>query len=125
MVDEAVEGEVSRSDEAVGLGGGYLRRLLGYATKVYVLGAVLARVRDGRQHPQIPVATVIRAVFGCGLLRVRSFNALEPQLGEPQLLCRARAAARRRRAAVSVRSIRWCGRCGGPTPRASTPCSRR
>jgi DDE family transposase len=86
MVDNPVEAEASSADEPAELGVGYLRRLLGYAHKVYALGAVLARVRDGRQRPQIPMATVVRAVFACGLLRVRSFNALEPQLGEPQLL---------------------------------------
>lgn len=71
--------------EPLALGVGYLRRLLGYAHKVYALGAVLERVRDGRPRPQIPMSTVVRAVFACGLFRVRSFNALEPQLGEPQL----------------------------------------
>jgi len=85
MVDEAVEVEEASAGEPAALGVGYLRRLLGYANKVYALGTVVARVRDGRQRPQIPMATVVRAVFACGLLRVRSFNALEPQLGEPQL----------------------------------------
>jgi len=85
MVEENVEGEATPAGEEVVPGVGYLRRLLGYGHKVYGLGAVLARVRDGRQEPQIPMATVVRTVFACGLFRVRSFNALEPQLGEPQL----------------------------------------
>jgi len=85
MVDESVVGEATPAAEGVVPGVGYLRRLLGYGHKVYGLGTVLARVRDGRQEPQIPMATVVRTVFACGLFRVRSFNALEPQLAEPQL----------------------------------------
>jgi len=83
MGEAAPEVEAARGEPALGLG--YLRRLLGYANKVYGLGGVLQRVRDGRLRPQIPMATVVRAVFACGLFRVRSFNALEPQLGEPHL----------------------------------------
>ncbi len=86
MVEPTVAVAVRGADEPAGLGVGYLRRLLGYANKVYALGAVLGRVRDGRPRPQIAMATVVRAVFACGLLRVRSFNALEPQLEEPELL---------------------------------------
>lgn len=77
--------EAAPASELAAPGVGYLRRLLGYGHKVYGLGAVLARVRDGRHDPQIPMATVVRTVFACGLFRVRSFNALEPQLAEPQL----------------------------------------
>jgi hypothetical protein len=86
MVGDTAEVEATVASDSAGLGGGYLRRLLSYANKVYALEAVLARVRDGRQRPQIPMATVVRAVFACGLFRVRSFNALEPQLAEPQLI---------------------------------------
>lgn len=78
-VEEAADGEPPRP------GAGYLRRLLGYANKVYGLSAILQRVHDGRVRPQIPMATVVRALFACGLFRVRSFNALEPQLGEAPL----------------------------------------
>jgi hypothetical protein len=83
--ERVVEGEAAPGSEAAAPGVGYLRRLLGYGHKVYGLGAVLARVRDGRDQPQIAMATVVRTVFACGLFRVRSFNALEPQLAEPQL----------------------------------------
>jgi hypothetical protein len=85
MAEESVGREAVARGEAVAPGVGYLRRLLGYGNKVYGLGRVLERVRDGRQDPQIPMATVVRTVFACGLFRVRSFNALEPQLAEPEL----------------------------------------
>jgi hypothetical protein len=84
-MEEEREEEAAPGSEEAAPGGGYLRRLLGYSHKVYGLSAVLGRVRDGRQEPQIPMATVVRTVFACGLFRVRSFNALEPQLAEPQL----------------------------------------
>lgn len=87
MVEQPVEVEEEAAESRWSAPGvGYLRRLLGYANKVYALGAVLERVHDGRQRPQIPMSTVVRAVFACGLFRVRSFNALEPQLAEPQLV---------------------------------------
>lgn len=69
-------------------GRGYLGRVLRYGRKVWGLPDLLRRVRDGRPRPQVLMETVMRAVFFCGLLRIRSFNALEPQLGEPEL-CRA------------------------------------
>jgi hypothetical protein len=83
-VDEAVEGPASEalSPEA---GWGYLRRIIGYGAKVYGLGTILSVVRDGRVRPRIAMATVVRGAFACGLLRVRSFNALEPQLAEPAM----------------------------------------
>lgn len=42
--------------------------------------------RDGRRAPQIAAAHVAAVVFMCGLLRVRSFNALEPRLAERPFL---------------------------------------
>lgn len=43
----------------------------------------LAALRDARQAPVIPASTVGASVFFAGLLRIRSFNALEPMLAEP------------------------------------------
>lgn len=74
-----------RQQEPPALGRGYLRRVLSYGRKVWGLPGLLQRVGDGRDRPQVPMETVVRAVFFCGLLRIRSFNALEPQLGEPEL----------------------------------------
>lgn len=61
---------------------GYLQRLIAYGRKAYGLGELLARVRDGRKRPRVSMADVVRSVFACGLLRLRSFNALDPQLAE-------------------------------------------
>lgn len=80
----AANGQVGANDEPEP-GVGYLRRILGYGAKVYGLGAILGRVRDRRMRPRVEMATVVRSAFVCGLLRVRSFNALEPQLAEPQM----------------------------------------
>ena len=66
-------------------GSGYLRRALRYGLRVYKLGTLLDRVRDGRVKQQIEMSTIVRSVFLCGLLRIRSFNALEPQLAEPEM----------------------------------------
>src|SRR6266545_1468951 len=115
MDEEEVEGAVERegpAPQAEGAlpGRGYLARVLGYGRKVWGLADLLGRVRDGRARPQVSMETVMRVVFFCGLLRVRSFNALEPQLGEPEL-CRAlgfaqvpRRGARRRLASVDTLS---------------------
>ncbi len=61
-----------------------LRQLLGYAKKVFRLEKRLAGVRDRRQDPRVGTALVARILFLVGLLRVRSFNALEPKLAEPE-----------------------------------------
>jgi len=112
MDEEEVEGAVERegpAPQAEGAlpGRGYLARVLGYGRKVWGLADLLGRVRDGRARPQVSMETVMRVVFFCGLLRVRSFNALEPQLGEPEL-CRALGFSqlpRRRRAVRRIASV--------------------
>lgn len=55
---------------------------MAYARKVYGLTALLEQVVDGRRKPLIPSRRVAAAVFYTGLLRIRSFNALEPRLSE-------------------------------------------
>jgi hypothetical protein len=61
-----------------------LRRLLAYAKKVFRLDQLLGRVRDRRQEPRVGPELVARILLMVGLLRVRSFNALEPKLAEPE-----------------------------------------
>jgi len=59
-----------------------LRRLVAYGRKVYGLRELLASVEDKRRRPPTPASRIANIVFFCGLLRVRSFNALEPKLKE-------------------------------------------
>ena len=61
---------------------GRLRRLLAYAHKVFGLDAWLGRISDTRCDPSVPTKLVSTIVFLVGLLRIRSFNALEPRLAE-------------------------------------------
>lgn len=61
-----------------------LRSLLGYARKVYGVSGLLDRVTDSRPRPIIETALVARILLLLALLRVRSFNALEPKLAEAQ-----------------------------------------
>jgi hypothetical protein len=63
-----------------------LRSFLAYAEKVYGLRALLAGGADARREPKTSAAQVLAAIFFCGLLRVRSLNALEPKLAERQFL---------------------------------------
>jgi len=59
-----------------------LRQLVAYVRKVYDLGRLLRRVSDSRRKPATGAPLVAAAVFYTGLLRIRSFNALEPKLRE-------------------------------------------
>ena len=59
---------------------------MAYGRKVYGLGRLLGRVTDGRRQPIVPAESVAAAVFYTGLLRIRSFNALEPKLSEKPFL---------------------------------------
>ena len=68
--------------EQPSLGRGRLRQLLAYAKKVFGLDRLLEGVRDRRRQPQVATSLVVRTVFLLGLLRIRSFNALEPQLAK-------------------------------------------
>lgn len=65
------------------LGHGKLRQLIAYATKVFHLQSMLALVTDTRHKPRVQTALVAQILLVVGLLRIRSFNALEPQLAEP------------------------------------------
>ena len=64
------------------MGAGRLRQILAHAHKIYALGALLEGVHDRRKDPRVPTSLVARIVLLLGLLRIRSFNALEPKLAE-------------------------------------------
>jgi hypothetical protein len=68
------------------LGRGRLRQIIAYARKVYGLALLLGRVEDSRRKPGTTAALVAAAVLFTGLLRIRSFNALEPRLREQTFL---------------------------------------
>lgn len=70
---------------------------MSYGRKVFDLGAWLGRVEDSRRAPQTPAQPIAAAVFFTGLLRIRSFNALEPRLAEKPFLRLVGADAERRR----------------------------
>ena len=59
---------------------------MAYARKVYGLTGLLEQVIDRRRKSKTPSSAVAAAVFYTGLLRIRSFNALEPKLSEKAFL---------------------------------------
>lgn len=65
---------------------GRLNQLLTYGRRVFALAQRLSRVRDRRRKPVTGPAAIAAVVFYAGLLRVRSFNALEPMLAERPFL---------------------------------------
>jgi hypothetical protein len=56
--------------------------LVAYSCKVFGVRKGLEAVQDTRQDPTISAYVVAAAIFFCGLLRIRSLNALEPRLRE-------------------------------------------
>jgi hypothetical protein len=76
--------EALGADEPVGRG--RLHQLIAYARKVYGLAGLLGRVEDSRRKPGTKASLVAAAVLYTGLLRIRSFNALEPRLREKAFL---------------------------------------
>lgn len=55
---------------------------MAYARDVYDLRQRIEAIEDERRDPLIPASQVAAATLFCGLLRVRSLNALEPRLHE-------------------------------------------
>jgi hypothetical protein len=55
---------------------------MAYARKVYGLASLLGAITDSRRAPRTSARLVATSVFHAGLLRIRSFNALEPRLEE-------------------------------------------
>lgn len=68
------------------MGRGRLGALVSYGRRVYDLGERLGALRDGREEPLITARAVGTSVLFAGLLRIRSFNALEPMLSEPTFI---------------------------------------
>jgi len=79
------------------VGHGRLRQIIAYARKVYGLCGLLGRVEDSRRKPGTSAPLVAAAVLFTGLLRIRSFNALEPKLREKSFLRIVGAQGERRR----------------------------
>jgi hypothetical protein len=77
---------------------------MAYGRKVFDLRRRLAGVVDTRRAPQTSAALVAAAVFYTGLLRIRSFNALEPRLREKPFL-RLVGAAPERQCLCSVDTL--------------------
>jgi hypothetical protein len=67
-------------------GQGRLRQIVAYGQKVYGLAPLLGAITDGRRAPRTRAQLVASSVFYAGLLRIRSFNALEPRLEEKGFL---------------------------------------
>lgn len=63
-----------------------MRQIVAYARKVYSLDRLLGRVCDTRRTPATAAPLVAATVLYTGLLRIRSFNALEPRLAERPFL---------------------------------------
>jgi hypothetical protein len=63
-----------------------LCQFVSYGQKVFGLREGLKAVRDGRKAPKVATHLVAAAIFFCGFLRIRSFNALEPKLREKPFL---------------------------------------
>jgi len=78
-----------------------------YGRKVFDLGSRLGRVVDSRRAPRTSAGLVAATVFYAGLLRIRSFNALEPRLAEQPFLRLLGAAPERER----LCSVDTVGRC--------------
>jgi len=74
--------EGQEDNEASAVGRGRLCALIAYGRKVFDLRKGFESVRDNRREPKVATALVAAAIFFCGLLRTRSFNALEPKLRE-------------------------------------------
>ncbi len=81
MADGKTQGETVNT-EANGLGKGKLRQYFAYVRNIFSIKTVLAMVRDRRQQPTVPTEMIVCILFFVGVLRIRSFNALEPTLAE-------------------------------------------
>lgn len=55
-------------------------RFCRYAEKVFKLTSLLAKLREPRQKPQVPLTSVVMSVLMMCAMRLRSLNALEEAL---------------------------------------------
>jgi hypothetical protein len=75
--------ELTEDNDPYGpLGRGRLRAMVAYSNKVFGLRQRLETIEDERKNPKVSAYVVAAAIFFCGLLRIRSLNALEPKLRE-------------------------------------------
>ena len=86
------------------MGNGRLGQLVRYAEKVFAITRRLAHVTDSRRKPVTPGSILATVVFYLGLLRIRSFNALEPKLRERPFLHLLRVPALRALCSVDTLS---------------------
>jgi hypothetical protein len=80
--DPEREREDEKNEGMSAVGRGRLYALIAYGRKVFDLRHGFESVRDRRREPKVAPALVAAAISFCGLLRTRSFNALEPKLRE-------------------------------------------
>lgn len=81
-----------------------MSQIVAYRRRVFDLERWLGRVDDRRRHPRTSPHAVAAAVLFAGLLRIRSFNALEPRLAERPFLRLVGAKTDRRLSAVDTLS---------------------
>lgn len=81
--EAAVDGNPEH--DAYDLGSRRLRQFAAYVDKVFSLRRRFEEVSDDRKDPTYPTPVVAMALFFCGLLRIRSLNALEPRLRDKPL----------------------------------------
>ncbi len=61
-----------------------MKRFCRYIDKVFDFGERMARLKDPRQRPRIPLGALWGSVFFLFVLRQRSLNAMEGQLRQPR-----------------------------------------
>ncbi len=61
-----------------------MNRFCRYIDKVFNFGERMARLKDPRRRPRIPLGAIWGSVFFLFVLRQRSLNAMEGQLHQPR-----------------------------------------
>lgn len=61
-----------------------MNRFCRYIEKVFDFGSRMARLKDLRRRPRIPLGAIWGSVFFLFVLRQRSLNAMEGQLRQPR-----------------------------------------
>jgi len=81
-VTEPSQTPLQRSAEQCAEGESRYRDFLAYVRKTFHVGTLLEGVVDTRKKSKVPTVLVMRILFLVGLLRIPSFNALEPKLAK-------------------------------------------